>query len=152
MIKKITCFLVLAVFLFTVGCSGTKSNTSKENSEKSKSNQNNYVYTIKVVGKNKEYKKYTLEDISKLPSKSIVIDGKEQKGPLLSTLLSDAGVTSFSKVTVKGISKSSITLAKDKIGEDTILDVANRGTVKLASKQIKKEEWIKDIVEIDVEE
>ena len=52
-------------------------------------------YSIKVQKDGKTLKNYDLAALHALPQSRVVIDGKEQTGPSLTTLLADAGVGSY---------------------------------------------------------
>lgn len=108
-------------------------------------------YQVKVTMAGKELKSYTIEDIKKMPTISLQVDGKEEVGPSVASILKDAGVETFSKVTFKGAFNTQATLTKEQMGEDTMVDLTNHNTVKLATKAISKNDWIKDIIEIAVE-
>lgn len=96
---------------------------------------------------------------------SIVMEGIPQEGPLLSEVLKHAGATNFKQITITGVQEnktenkqenkskaSGLTLTKDQITGETILDFANnRPTMKLASTAIPKSDWVQDITTIKVE-
>lgn len=144
MLKKLIClFSILSLCMAGTACSKSSDNNGKDKS---------YSYTVKVILGGKTLKEYTIQDFKKLPTSKIEVEGKTEDGPTLLSLLTDSKVQSFSKVTLKGIDNSSYVLTKDMINENTLLDITNHDTVKLASKLVPKDKWIKDIVEITVEE
>ncbi len=76
-------------------------------------------------------------------------DGKVQEGPKLLDILTLAGVTDFTEVTLTG-SASPVTLTRAQVDDNTILDFNNHGTLKLATTYIPMPNWTKDISEIAV--
>jgi len=92
---------------------------------------------------------FTWDALKQLPLATIRVEGKIEEGPKLMDILTAAGVTSFSEVTLTG-NNGSITLPQAQVDDNTILDFTNRGTVKLASTYVPKADWIKDITEIEV--
>lgn len=91
----------------------------------------------------------TWDDLKKLPLANLTVDGKVEEGPKLSDVLTAAGVTDFSEVSLNG-SSSPATLTKAQVDDNTILDFNNHDTVKLASTYIPKANWTKDVSEIKV--
>jgi hypothetical protein len=91
----------------------------------------------------------TLDAVKKLTPAQITVEGKVQEGPKLLDILSLAGVTEFTEITITGGSAPS-TLKREQVDDNTILDFSNRGTMKLATTYIPKAEWTKDISEITV--
>jgi hypothetical protein len=105
-------------------------------------------YEVKITKNQQLIKSYTMQDIQKMPTKSFMEDGKIESGPTLSYLLIDAGITEYSNITIKNeVGKK----YKTKTPEGYILDITNRGSVKLASENLPKEQWLKDITEIAIE-
>jgi hypothetical protein len=92
---------------------------------------------------------FTWEDLKKLPVASLTIEGKVQEGVTLSAVLTAAGVTDFSEVTLTG-SASPVTLTKAQVDDNTLLDFNNHGTVKLATTYVAKAQWTKDVARIEV--
>jgi hypothetical protein len=91
----------------------------------------------------------TLDAVKALPLAQLTVEGKVQEGPKLLDVLSLAGVTDFSEVTLTGSSAPNI-LTRAQVDDNTVLDFSNRGTMKLATTYISKAEWTKDITEITV--
>jgi hypothetical protein len=92
---------------------------------------------------------FSWDDLKKLPLASLTIEGKVEEGPKLSDVLKAAGVSDFTQVTLSG-SASPVTLPKNQVDDNTILDFNNHGTVKLASTYIPKPDWTKDVSKIEV--
>ena len=91
----------------------------------------------------------TLDDLNGLPQAQINVDGRVEEGPRLFDVLRFAGVSEFTQVTLTG-SSSPVTLTSEQVDDNTILDITNRGTVKLASTYVPKPDWTKDITLITV--
>jgi len=103
-------------------------------------------YNLVVVQNQQPIKAYTIKMIQKMPSKSFILDGKVESGPTLAVLLEDAGIKEFSEIFVKNDAGEYF---QTKNPEKYILDITNRGTVKLASEELSKDQWLKDITEIE---
>lgn len=101
------------------------------------------------VSYNGQVHDFYLEDLKKLPVHNVTIAGVGQDGPYLNEVLAAAGIKQYE--TVKLVSKSGdITLPKNQVDQQTILDFTNHGTVKLATTHVEKNKWVKDIAEIEV--
>ena len=94
---------------------------------------------------------FTWDDLKKLPLAQLTIEGKVEEGTKILDVLQAAGVTDFNQINLTG-SNGSMTIDREQVTDEVILDFTNRGTVKLAAVDIPKAEWIKDIFEIKVEE
>jgi hypothetical protein len=92
---------------------------------------------------------FTVADLKKLPFASIMVGAKPQEGPALLEVLNAAGVSDFRQVTVSG--QGSVTLTKEQVTPQVVLDFANRGTVKIASPELPIPSPAKDITLIVVE-
>ena len=91
----------------------------------------------------------TLAQLKSLPLAQLTVDGKTEEGPKLMDVLTLAGVTDFSEVSLEG-SSSPATLTREQVDDNTILDFNNHGTLKLATTYIPKANWTKDISKITV--
>lgn len=89
-------------------------------------------------------------DLKELPLAQISVEGKIEEGPRLQDVLQLAGIKDFQRVTLTG-REGNVTLAKEDVTPEVLLDLTNRGTVKLASPQVPKKDWVKDITLIKVE-
>ena len=63
-------------------------------------------------------------------------------------MLKAAGVTDFKEVTLTGT--STLTLNRDQVNAEVILDFNNRGLVKFASTTVPQANWPKDLSKIEV--
>lgn len=91
----------------------------------------------------------TINDLKSLPLKQLTVEGKVEEGPGLLDVLHFAGVNEFKEVALTGTS-SPATLTREQVDDNTILDLTNHGTVKLATTYIPKADWTKDVAEITV--
>ena len=110
-------------------------------------------YSIAVRRDGATLKTYDLAALHELPQARIVIDGKEQTGPALQTLLRDAGAARYATVLVRGAGlrdKGSLTLTAAQVRRRVQLDFSDRGTVKVCGPDLYHAEWVRDVLTIDV--
>ena len=99
-------------------------------------------------------KENDLTALRALPQTSVVVDGKEQDGPLLRSLLDDAGVDPAATVQVAGAGlrdEGRLTLTADEVDRDVQLDFSDRGTAKVCSPWLDRSEWVRDVISIDAQ-
>lgn len=109
------------------------------------------AYSIAVKKGGELLKTYDLAALHALPQSNVVIDGKEQSGPLLSALLADAGASDYRTITVRGAGvrdDGSLTLSAAQVSAGVQLDYADRGTVKVCAPALDRSEWVRDVVTI----
>jgi hypothetical protein len=111
---------------------------------------------LKVTKAGATLKSFSLSDIGALPTVNIVADGKNYTGPTLATLLTQAGVTSYSKITIKGyvkgrVATGELVVTKEEVNDKLILRSTNSNTYSLASPDIDADSWIIDVNELVVE-
>ncbi|GMU40788.1 MAG: hypothetical protein AMXMBFR23_16540 [Chloroflexota bacterium] len=100
---------------------------------------------------------WTLDRVrAELPEASMVLDGDAQTGVLLQDLLAASGVTDWTRIEVGGRSEGrafevGLTVTPGEIDEGWILDISNRGTLKLAADDLSRQKWVRDVNEIVVE-
>ncbi len=111
-------------------------------------------YFIAVKRGGETLKEYDLVALRSLPQSQIVIDGKQQRGPRLTTLLRDAGVAGgYAAVLVTGAGlrdKGSLTLSPAQVRQRVQIDFNDRGTVKVCGPKLYRAEWVRDVLSIDV--
>lgn len=93
---------------------------------------------------------FTANELRELPLTTIMVEGKPEEGPALVEVLRKAGVGEFEQVTLMG-DGAPLTLTREQVTSEVILDFANRGTVKLAAPNVPKNEWVKDVTKIKVD-
>lgn len=131
--------LVVGVVLGCAGCGGDESGE----------------YSIKITENGRVLATLRVEDLDSLEEHVIVVEGKEQTGPTLLSALESAGVRDFDTVTIKGLAQgrmaeAQISLDRDEIDDQVILDKSNEGTFKVTSPNIPKQEGVVDISEIAI--
>ena len=93
---------------------------------------------------------FTWDDLKSLPLASMTAEGKVEEGVKLLDVLTTAGVTEFTQVSLSG-SSSPASLTFEQVQDPTtILDFTNHGTVKLSTTYIPKANWTKDVARIEV--
>lgn len=93
----------------------------------------------------------TLEEM--VPFIETTIDGDIQNGPLLSAVLDASGVESWDSGEVVGFGEGRVfevglDISSDEVDDGWVLDVTNKGTLKLASTELPREQWVRDVGEI----
>jgi hypothetical protein len=111
-------------------------------------------YSITVRRAGEVLKKYDLVSLRALPQTAVMVDGKEQEGPLLRTVLDDAGVGASATIYVAGAGirdKGRLTLTARQVDRDVQLDFSERGTAKVCSPWLDRGEWVRDVISIDAQ-
>ena len=97
---------------------------------------------------------WTLEELqAALPFTEMELEGSTQSGPLLLEVLTAAGVTSWERGEVIGWGEGrafevGLEIEAAEVDAGWIFDVTNRGTVKLASDDLPKQQWVRDVAEL----
>jgi len=97
---------------------------------------------------------WTLDDLNTAVSfTEFDLEGSTQNGPLLLDVLAAAGVTSWERAEVIGWGEGrafevGLEIEAGDVDGGWILDVTNRGTVKLAADDLPKQQWVRDVAEI----
>jgi hypothetical protein len=110
------------------------------------------AYSIVVNQDGKTLKKYDLAGLHALPQSRVVIEGKEQTGPLLAVLLEDAGASPYTSVRVRGAGLrdgGEITYSPAQVRQKVQLDFSDRGTVKVCGPHLARSEWVRDVISVD---
>lgn len=111
------------------------------------------AYRVRVTEGGRELASFDLAQLETIGMKSVVVQGGTETGPPLLSVLSKAGASGYTTVTIIGSGARDdgrLEIGVDDIGPDTVLDVAKRGTVKIAGPDIPREERVRDIIEIQV--
>jgi hypothetical protein len=109
-------------------------------------------YSITVRQGGEVLKEYDLAALRALPQASLMIDGKTQDGPLLRTVLDDAGADPAASVEISGAGirdEGRLVLSAGEVDREVQLDFSERGTVKVCSAWMARGEWVRDVVSID---
>ena len=97
---------------------------------------------------------WTLSDLeAETPFADVEVDGDLQSGPRLLDVLAQSGIDEWKSAEVVGMGEGRVfEVALDITAEDVdaewILDVTNQGTLKLASPDLARQEWVRDVGEI----
>ena len=130
----------------TLGCSSGTGTT----------NNSSTGYTIKIFSNNTQIASLSLDELLNLPQVNVTAADRAQEGPTLLSALALAGVQNFSKITATGmtqgrIAEAVLTLTRNEINDQVILDITNSGTTKLCGPDIEFANWIRDVNKLVVQ-
>jgi hypothetical protein len=111
-------------------------------------------YHFVVTRAGKQLASYNLSQLGAIPSRKVTLQGAAEEGPQLLEVLKRSGAGAYSSVVVLGAGQKDsgrLVLKASEIGPDTVLDVAKRGTVKIAGPAIPWDKRVRDITEIQVQ-
>ncbi len=136
-----------------VGASGRVGNIIRIDVQGAKSAGTGTSYAVIVVFKGKTVASFGFADLQALPRTGV----EGQEGPTLLSVLDNAGIKEFSKVTVKGMGPgrtgpAKAELSRDQLSKSLILDFTKQGTVKLAGDSLPRESWVIDVTQIVVDD
>ena len=109
---------------------------------------------LRVVVENEVARDWTLGDLeAEVAFVEIVVEDDEQTGPRLLDVIAASGVEGFETGEVLGMSEGRVVeVALDidatTVDETWVLDVTNRGTLKLAAPDLPRQQWVRDVGEI----
>jgi hypothetical protein len=88
-----------------------------------------------------------------IPFAEFELDGTAQNGPLLLEVLAATGVTSWETAEVIGMGEGrafevGLDITAAEVNEGWIFDVTKQGTLKLATADLPKQQWVRDVVEL----
>lgn len=110
-------------------------------------------YRIRISQDGKVLASYSLADLEAMGLKQVVLQGGTERGPVLLTVLARAGARDFTTITIIGSGardSGRLEIPVADVGPDTVLDIAKRGTVKVAGPNIPYAKRVRDITEIQV--
>jgi hypothetical protein len=99
---------------------------------------------------------WTLEALeASVPFVEMDIDGDTQNGPRLLEVLEASGVEDWDTAQVIGMGEGrtfevGLDITAAETDESWILDVTNRGTLKLAAEGLSRQQWVRDVGEIRI--
>lgn len=99
---------------------------------------------------------WTLADLrSRVDFVSITIDGDDQSGPRLLDVLAASDVDGWETAEVFGLGEGRVVevaldITSAQVGDGWILDVTKQGTLKLATADLPREQWVRDVGEINI--
>ena len=138
--KVLVAWLVIA-FAFVAACSGEGDDAGDAS-------------VLQVVVAGNVVASWTLDELEETVSfVEIEIDGDKQRGPLLVDVLAAANVDDWQTAEVlgKGEGRSfdiGLPISAADVDKRWVLDVSNRGTLKLAAEDLPREQWVRDVSEI----
>ena len=111
---------------------------------------------LRVIAGDEVAADWTLADLEASVSFADVdIDGDTQSGPRLLDVLAASGVDDWQTAEVIGMGEGrtfevGLDIAAADTDENWILDVTNRGTLKLAAEALARNQWVRDVGEIRI--
>ena len=111
------------------------------------------TYHVTVVRPDGRERAFDIGQLKALGMRKVMIDGKTEEGPTLLSVLEASAVTEFDSVTVLGQGvrdDGRITLKRDEVDRDVVLDFALRGTVKLVGPKIAWDDRVRDVMRVEV--
>lgn len=111
------------------------------------------VYRVPVVRDGEILAQFDIGQLQELGTVSVEMQGKTEEGPPLLRVLEAAGVDSFDSVVITGAGvrdSGRLELTREQIDEDVLIDIANRGTCKIAGPDIAYDDRVRDITGIEV--
>jgi len=111
------------------------------------------AYRVRVTRQGRELAAYDIAALQAIGMKKVVVQGGSEEGPPLLDVLRKAGVTKFDSLTLLGMGQRDggrLELSVSDVGPETVLDIAKRGTVKVAGPSIPREKRVRDLTEIQV--
>lgn len=111
-------------------------------------------YVVIVIRDGEVLEQFTMDDIRGFDMTTVEVLGKIEEGPTLLDVLEAAGVNDFERLHIGGMGirdDGSISLTRAEVTDEVLLDIANRGTVKVVGPDIAWEDRVRDVTEIVVE-
>lgn len=111
------------------------------------------TYRVEIVADGEVVAEFDVDELVALGTKRVEMQGKYEEGPPLLVVLEAAGIDEFASVEVLGAGvrdSGRLTLQREQIDDDVLLDIANRGTAKIAGPEIAWEDRVRDITRIEV--
>lgn len=99
-----------------------------------------------------EIARLTVDELRELPQVHVTVAGRDQDGPLLTTVLRAIGVEDVSRVTIVGLGAyddGRLELSAGQLSE-AVVDFSDRGTVKVCGAGIAWADWVRDVTEITI--
>jgi hypothetical protein len=140
---------LIAMILFMAACGGTSASADGPKTPQALQPPPVASVLFQVVKPDGSTQGFTWDNLKKLPLAQVTAENRVEEGVKLMDVLNAAGITEFSEVSLTG-SERPVTLRREQIDDNTILDFTNHGTVKLATIYVAKADWTKDITEIKV--
>lgn len=90
-----------------------------------------------------------------VPFIDAAIEGDSQKGPRLLDVLAASGIEKWQTAEVIGMGEGrtfevGLEISSAEVDDGWVLDVTNRGTLKLAADNLPRQQWVRDVGEIRI--
>ncbi len=90
-----------------------------------------------------------------VPFIETTVDGDTQRGPRLLDVLAASEIVTWDTAEIIGMGESrsfevSLDVFASEVDDGWVLDVTNRGTLKLAAESLPRQQWVRDVGEIRV--
>ena len=111
-------------------------------------------YAVRILDGDDVLASFDLDDLEEIGYETITVLGKKETGPRLSRVLEAAGVEDYDSLSIRGAAVRDdgiIVLTREEAENDVLLDIANRGTVKIVGPDIAWEDRVRDVLDIVVE-
>ena len=138
--------LAIALGFVISGCNKQTSNPTNPKAVHSSSDPETIFELVKPDGSKVAFR---MNDLKNLPLTTIFADGSPQEGPTLLAVLKSSKVENFKEVAVTGREGTKY-LPRTEVTDQLVLDFNNRGSVKLASPTMPRDERIRDITRIEI--
>jgi hypothetical protein len=112
-------------------------------------NQQGAGFSFTVTNIDGKAKTFTLDELKKIASAKITVDGKNYEGPKLSEVLKSGGLDQYKYILINGVT-GSIMVNKEDISATVIFDLS-AGRVDLTGATLAKAKWLKGITSIKAE-
>jgi hypothetical protein len=145
--RQTTWFVKPVILLLLVGGACTDSATVEPPAE---------GVVLRIVANGDVAAEWTLTDLEEqVTFTDLTIDGDPQSGPLLLDVLNASGVEEWDSGEVIGMSEGRVfevglDISSSDVDEGWVLDVTKQGTLKLASAELPRDEWVRDVGEINI--
>jgi hypothetical protein len=109
---------------------------------------------LRIVAGGEVARDWTLVELqAEVPFAEIEVEGDTQTGPTLLSAIAASGVGDWDSAEVLGMSEGrvlevSLDIRAADVDDSWILDVSNRGTLKLAAAGLERQRWVRDVGEI----
>jgi len=112
------------------------------------------TYRIAIVRDGRTSRYFTIAEMDRLGVRTVNMQGKDEIGTPLLSVLKAAGVSEFKSVAVHGMGvrdSGYLWLAGKQISRDILLSAAKRGTAKMCGPDIPKEDRVRDVTKVEVD-
>ncbi|MDJ0923955.1 MAG: hypothetical protein QNJ77_05285 [Acidimicrobiia bacterium] len=109
---------------------------------------------LRIVVGDEIVRDWTLAELEQeVPTAEITVDGDIESGPSLLGVVAASGVDDWRSAEVLGMSEGRVVavaleIDASEVDDTWVLDVTNRGTLKLAAIDLPRQQWVRDVAEI----